>query len=105
MIKSVKLIEKFNDNINISQKMTSIQISKKEYDKLYNNGSVLINRLSTGFNHKPSPLMYKKYPKGQYEIVVINPYTKKNEVFQAKVTHEDYGIYIELSKKKLKIIR
>jgi hypothetical protein len=78
--------------------MVTIQPSKTEYDKLKNHGEVTVSRLSTGFRHSPSPQTYKRYPKGQYEIIVKNPYTKGNEVFFAKVSHTGEGVYLQISK-------
>jgi len=83
---------------NASQSMPTIQPSKEEYDKLIKTGKVTISRLSTGVRHSPSAQTYKKYPKGQYEIIVKNPYTKGNEVFFANVDHTDEGVYLQISK-------
>jgi hypothetical protein len=90
--------EEIQKEISTSQSMVTIQPSKTEYDKLKNHGEVTVSRLSTGFRHSPSPQTYKRYPKGQYEILVKNPYTKGNEVFFANVIHEDGGVYIQISK-------
>lgn len=84
--------EEIEGIINVSQSMPTIQPSKSEYDKLKSTGRVIISRLSTGFRHSPSPQTYKRYPKGQYEIIVKNPYTKGNEVFFSKTTHTPEGV-------------
>jgi len=78
--------------------MPTVIISKQEYDKLKSTGRILISRLATGFNHKPSPQTYKRYPKGQYEIIVKNPYDKGNEVFFSKTNHTPEGVYLEIMK-------
>jgi hypothetical protein len=85
-------------NLSTKQSMPVIQPSKAEYDKLKTTGRVLISRLSTGFNHSPSPQTYKRYPKGQYEIIVKNPYDKTNEVFFSKTSHTPEGVYLEITK-------
>jgi hypothetical protein len=92
-----QLIKEEIQKINTSQSIPIIQPSKVEYDKLKTTGKVLISRLSTGFKHSPSPQTYKRYPKGQYEIIVKNPYTKKNEVFFSKTSHTPDGVYLELT--------
>jgi hypothetical protein len=93
-----KLIKEEIENIiNTSQSMPSIQPSKLEYDKLKSNGRVLISRLSTGFRHSPSPQTYKRYPKGQYEIIIKNPYNKTNEIFYSKTSHTPEGVYLEIT--------
>jgi hypothetical protein len=83
--------------INTSQSMPKIQISKSEYDKLKSTGRIIVTRTATGFNHNVSPLTLKRYPKGQYEILVQNPHDKKYEVFFAKVNHDWGGVYLEIS--------
>jgi hypothetical protein len=80
-----------------SRSMPTIQVSKLEYDELKSKGKTLISRLSTGLNHKPSAQTYKKYPKGQYEILVKNPYNKENEVFFSKTKHTPEGVYLEIT--------
>jgi hypothetical protein len=89
--------EEIEKELTTQQSMPSIQINKYEYDKLKSNNKVLISRISRGFNHKPSPQMYKRYPKGTYEIIVKNPHNKRNEVFMAKTNHDDSAIYILLT--------
>lgn len=89
--------EEIGNIINTSQSIPTIQISKPEYDKLKSTGRVLISRLSTGFKHSPSPQIYKRYPKGQYEIIVKNPYNGDNEVFFSKTNHTPEGIYLEIT--------
>jgi hypothetical protein len=94
-----QLIKEEIDNIiNISQSMPSIQASKKEYDELKQKGKAILSRVMTGPDHFASSQIYKRYPKGQYEIIVKNPYTKDNEVFYTKVNHTPEGAYLEISK-------
>lgn len=91
------IIEELKNIINTSQSMPIITPSKSEYDKLKSTGRVLISRLSTGFSHTPSPQTYKRYPKGQYEIIVKNPYNKGNEIFWSKTNHTAEGVYLEIT--------
>jgi len=85
------------EQIKTTQSMPTVMISKKEYDKLKSTGRVSISRIASGLNLHPSPQTYKTYPKGQYEIIVKNPYTKKNEVFFSKTSHDANGVYFQIT--------
>lgn len=91
-------IDSISEKIN-GEKIPFSQITKKQYDELEAGETVTISKLSTKFNHKPSPQTYIKYPLDMKIMDIMNPYTKEKETVNViNVEHEDWGIYIKINK-------
>jgi hypothetical protein len=88
---------------NVSEDQTSsgvINLSKKLYDVLTKNGKVGTRLTPPVLKHRISQSTIKKFPQGKGKTKVLNPYTKKVEIYNSVTTHDDdwYGIEIELTK-------